>query len=37
MKRCYEPPVLEIEKFTEKPSVFTASTGWGEGEESGEF
>lgn len=33
MKRSYESPELEIEKFSMAPSVLTESTepGWGEG------
>lgn len=35
MKKIYESPEVEIEKFTLTPSVFTDSTnpGWGEGGE----
>ncbi|MCM1285569.1 MAG: hypothetical protein NC213_02115 [Acetobacter sp.] len=39
MKKYYETPELEIEKFSVAPSVFTTSTssGWGEGGDSGTF
>lgn len=41
MKKAYETPIYDIEKFTAKPSIFTISEsttdGWGGGGDEGEF